>query len=240
MTSFQAIPGARGAMAVLIAAGLLGAGVVRAQTNSQVLAWNNLGMHCMDDDFSVFAILPPYNTVLGQVVVGTNGTALRVPGTGGTQMRYQAVLDADGSINTTSVGKNNFWDYVQPMLGVALAPDAGLPLPGFLPAASMPGAGNALRPMPYETTPGWYVAWGVPITPYDDDLQLNTYPLMHVVASGGGVPSASTDIVLPVSCRTELYGLPRVRFGAGGPAGRRLGLGSRPEGGFPQEHPAPA
>ena len=27
--------------------------------NSQILGWNNLGMHCMDADFSVFAILPP-------------------------------------------------------------------------------------------------------------------------------------------------------------------------------------
>ncbi len=29
----------------------------------QVIGWNDLGMHCMDGtDFSVFSILPPYNT----------------------------------------------------------------------------------------------------------------------------------------------------------------------------------
>jgi len=32
-------------------------------TNWTVVGWNNLGMHCMDADFSVFSILPPYNTV---------------------------------------------------------------------------------------------------------------------------------------------------------------------------------
>ncbi len=28
-------------------------------TSWKVVAWNNLGMHCMDADFGVFAILPP-------------------------------------------------------------------------------------------------------------------------------------------------------------------------------------
>ena len=173
--------------------------VASALTNSQVLAWNNLGMHCMDDDFSVFAILPPYNTIQAQVVAGTNGTSHVVPGTGTLRVNYQAVVDLDGSINTTSVGKNNFWEYVTPMLGAVLAPNAGLPLTGYLPAAVMPGAGNPLKPMPYETASGWFVAWGIPIIPYDDALRLNPYPMMRIVASGGGLASASTDIVLPVS-----------------------------------------
>lgn len=169
----------------------------RAQSSSQVLAWNNLGMHCMDDDFSIFAILPPYNTVLAQVVTGTNGTAYRRDGTG-IYVNYQAVLDARNSINATSVGKNNFWDFSLQMLGAALPPDEGLSLSGASPGAAMPGAGNSRKPMHYESAPDWFVAWGVPITPYDDNLQLNPYPLMHVAATGA-VPAAATDIVLPVS-----------------------------------------
>ena len=32
-----------------------------------LLAWNDLGMHCMDGkDFSVFSILPPYNNLHAQ------------------------------------------------------------------------------------------------------------------------------------------------------------------------------
>lgn len=40
----------------------------QAATNFAVVGWNNLGMHCMDADFSVFAILPPYNTVNAQLI----------------------------------------------------------------------------------------------------------------------------------------------------------------------------
>ena len=187
---------------ILFAAGLWsgawGGTVASGQSNSQVLAWNNLGMHCMDDDYSVFAILPPYNTVLAQVVAGTSGTAQLRDGSGGLELTYQAILDGDGSINTTSIDKGNFWIYAAAMLGVTLAPDEGLSLPGYTPGASMPGPGNVPKPMFYEAAPEWFVAWGVPITPYDDELQLNPYPLMHVVATGG-IRTATTDIVLPVS-----------------------------------------
>jgi len=174
-----------------------------AQTNAQVLAWNNLGMHCMDDDFSIFAILPPYNTILAQVLVGTNGVARRVAGTGGLQVNYNAVTDAAGSINTTSIGKGNFRQYAFKMLGAVLAPDQGLELEGSAPGAWMPGPLNTPRSMHYESSSAWFVAWGIPITPFDDDLQLNSYPLMHVTARGGGVTNATTDIVLPVSTEMD-------------------------------------
>ena len=69
--------------------------------NSQILGWNNLGMHCMDSDYSVFSILPPYNTIESQLIVGgklvTNGS--------GYTVTYQAVVDPSGSINTTAMGQ---------------------------------------------------------------------------------------------------------------------------------------
>nr|HQC73237.1 hypothetical protein [Candidatus Competibacteraceae bacterium] len=39
--------------------------VVAANTATKfsVVAWNDLGMHCMDADYSVFSILPPYNNL---------------------------------------------------------------------------------------------------------------------------------------------------------------------------------
>ena len=187
--------------AAWIGCGIVLGAVSSAPAITQVLSWNNLGMHCMDDDYSVFAILPPYNTILGQVVTGTSGTAQLLDGSGGLQLSYQAILDGEGSINATSIGKGNFWTYAAAMLGLGgpLAPDEGLSLPGFTPGASMPGPGNAPKPMNYEAAPDWFVAWGVPITPYDDELHLNPYPLMHVAATNGGIASASTDIVLPVS-----------------------------------------
>ncbi len=39
-----------------------------ASTTTAVLASNDLGMHCMDREFSVFSILPPFNVVDAQVV----------------------------------------------------------------------------------------------------------------------------------------------------------------------------
>ncbi|MBI3784208.1 MAG: hypothetical protein HY270_12500, partial [Deltaproteobacteria bacterium] len=33
-----------------------------------LVGWNNLGMHCMDGDYSLFSLLPPYNTVVAQLV----------------------------------------------------------------------------------------------------------------------------------------------------------------------------
>ncbi len=39
-----------------------------SETKYIVLGWNNLGMHCYNPDFSNLAILPPYNTLLAQVV----------------------------------------------------------------------------------------------------------------------------------------------------------------------------
>lgn len=192
-----------GRIAASLFVGAMSCWIASAQTTSQVFSWNSLGMHCMDEDFSVFTILPPYNTVHAQIVVGTNGTARRVEGSG-VQVKYSAILDSKGSINTTSIGKGNFWEYVFPMLGTTLAPDQGLLLPGFSPASSMPGSGNTPRPMYYEGSPrNWFVAWGIPITPYDDNLQLNPYPLMHIATSGGGFTSASTDTVLPVSVEMD-------------------------------------
>ena len=50
---------------------------------STILGWNNLGMHCMDSDYSVFTILPPYNTIEAQLIVGgrlvTNAAAYTRP-----------------------------------------------------------------------------------------------------------------------------------------------------------------
>jgi len=57
--------------AVLIAPRSLAASAV-------LVGWNNLGMHCMDSDSSVFSILPPYNTVEAQLIV--NGALVRSGG----------------------------------------------------------------------------------------------------------------------------------------------------------------
>lgn len=168
--------------------------------SNQLLGWNNLGMHCMDSDYSVFSILPPYNTIEAQLIVAgklvTNGN--------GYSVTYQAVADPDGSFNSTARGKGNFYDFVLPLYGAAVHPEFGLtPWP-------MPGTNNTPQSMLFEATnrpaPGvatkvnWYRAEGIPITPYDDAGQKNPYPLMRLIArNSSGTAIASNDIVLPVS-----------------------------------------
>lgn len=188
----------RNLKAALLAA-TLAAPLSLAAATSTILGWNNLGMHCMDSDYSVFTILPPYNTIEAQLIVGgklvTNGA--------GYTVTYEAVADPSLSINTTAIGKGNFYTYT-PWLYGALAPDHGLA--GW----SMPGPANARQTNVFETlnepvhgvfTPvNWWRAEGIPITPYDDALRKNPYPLMRMIAwNSANQPIATNDVVLPVS-----------------------------------------
>jgi PKD repeat protein len=162
--------------------------------SAQVLGWNNLGMHCMDSDYSVFSILPPYNTINAQLVVSgklvTNGS--------GYSVTYQAVADPDGSINQTSAGKGNWLEFTPRLYG-AVAADQGLPFPGP-DSFWMPGPNNTPQGMLFDADLDWFYAYGVPITPYDDAGQKNPYPMMRLIArNSGGAAIATNDIVLPVS-----------------------------------------
>ena len=156
-----------------------------------IVAWNNLGMHCMDADYSVFALLPPYNTIQAQLI-DPQGLLVRDPA--GIAVTYEAVADPDGSMNRTSKGKTNFWDHVQALFGISLSTDAGLA------GNDMPGTSNQPQPMTFDPAQSWFIAEGIPITPYDDAHKRNTYPLMRVVARAStGAVLATTDVVLPVS-----------------------------------------
>jgi len=181
---------------VAITAVLLGlASAVGAQDDGPgimtLVGWNDLGMHCMDADFSVMAILPPYNTIHAQLI-DSEGNLVTAPGA--ITVTYEAVADPTGSINTSSVGKTNFWDHVLDLFGASPAPDEGLA--GF----DMPGPGNPPQPMIWEASHNWFTAEGIPITPHDNSARKNYYPMMRLVArDGGGVELASSDVVLPVS-----------------------------------------
>ena len=156
-----------------------------------VVGWNNLGMHCLDADFGVFATLPPYNTIQAHLI---DPTGKLVTSATGLTVTYEAVADPTGSINTTSAGKTNFWDNVQNLFGAALPVNAGLK------GKNMPGAGNPPQPMTFDPSLNWFIAEGIPLTPFDDAGKKNTYPLMRIRArDASGNLLASTDIVLPVS-----------------------------------------
>lgn len=168
----------------------------RAQSNWTLIGWNNLGMHCMDSDYSVFSILPPYNTIHAHLI---NGQGKLVTNTAGIGVSYYAVADLNGSFNSSSEGKGNFWTYSSGLFGLVLPPNTGLPVPGP-DSFKMPGLSNAPQAMLYDSSMKWFAAYGVPITPYDDAGKPNQYPMMRLVATNSsGQVLAMTDIVLPVS-----------------------------------------
>jgi hypothetical protein len=176
-------------------------GLAASAAAQTLIGWNNLGMHCMDDDYSVFSILPPYNTVNCQLV-DAQGHLVTDPA--GLVVTYEAVADPDGSINTSSIGKTNFWDYSPVLFNAPLPPDYGLPFPAGNPGRNMPGPANPPQAMGYDAAMHWFEAAGIPITTVDDSGQVNPYPLMRLTAkTTGGTVLATTDVVLPVSSEMD-------------------------------------
>jgi len=156
-----------------------------------LVGWNDLGMHCMDADYSIFSILPPYNTIHAQLI-DPSGELVTDPS--GITVTYEAVADPDGSINMSSINKTNFWDWVTQLFGASPAPDQGLA------GSDMPGPINTPQPMHFDSTFVWFTGEGIPITPFDDAGAKNFYPMMRLVArDASGEILATTRVVLPVS-----------------------------------------
>ena len=163
----------------------------------QVFAFNDIGMHCMDEDSSVFAILPPFNTLHAQVIrKGTADDEPDVISESEVEVFYQATADPSGSINSTSIDKTDFWDHVQTLYGLNPEPDVGLL------GAKMPSSANGPQPFAeYDTALQRFKVEGIPITPIDDMGNVNAYPLFRVEARdiNDASPLSALDIVVPVS-----------------------------------------
>jgi len=160
----------------------------------KVFAFNDLGMHCMDENSSVFSLLPPFNTLHAQVVA--TGREPRLLGDDRIQVRYRAAADPSGSVNSTSIGKTDFWDNVQALFGTQPPPDTGLT------GSKMPSAANGPQPFStYDPDKRWFVAQGIPLTPIDDAGRYNPYPIFRVEARdvATGTLHSDLDVVVPVS-----------------------------------------
>ena len=152
----------------------------------KILAWNDLGMHCLDKDYSIFSILPPYNNLVAQVVkTGKEPDLLK-------KDEIIVTFQTLNAKNTTSISKTNFWDYVKYLFGVNLPKDEGLK--GFNPPQT------TAQVMHYDAKYHYFIAEGIPLTPINDDNSTNHYPLVEVKAKDQyGNVLATTTTVLPVS-----------------------------------------
>lgn len=150
-----------------------------------VLAWNDLGMHCANADFSDIVILPPYNNFNAQVIKRGDASQGIKPEivTDGLELKYSIPG------NTYSVGKTNFWDYEDKLFGVNLPANTGLTGSGLSGIMEVPTGQN------------FFHIEGVPITPFTDNDLVNEDPyqmaLIEVMLNGSKV--ATTQNVMPVS-----------------------------------------
>ena len=149
-----------------------------------VIAWNDLGMHCMDPSFEDFAVLPPFNTLWAQVIRRGEEPDIVTDVT----VEYRVLS------NTESASKTNFWTYAQQLFGLSQPLPENIGLKGFGLSGEMHTAGDH------------YVAEGIPLTEYRDDYPNSPYPyqVAEIVAKDrAGNILASTQTVAPVS--TELH-----------------------------------
>jgi len=147
-----------------------------------ILAWNDLGMHCANQDFSALVVLPPYNNVHAQAILKGDAGNLPQVVTNNLHVTYEIPG------NTYSIGKTNFWDYDVQLFGVDLAPNIGLTGNG-LTGAMIPDGNN-------------FIVTGIPITPYtdadlvhEDPFQLGLFNLYD----NSSQLLATTQNVVPVS-----------------------------------------
>ena len=156
-----------------------------------VVAWNDLGMHCLNPTYDTAVILPPYNTVWAQVI--KRGTPPQVV-TSGVTVSYR-ILN-----NTTSqksqAGKfdfTQFWANSLKLFGIIPALDKGLNLePG--------GPSNGLSGTMVAKGDHFQVN-GIPVVPYEDGSTVrNPYQVAEItVKDASGAVVAQTRATVPTS-----------------------------------------
>lgn len=154
-----------------------------------LLAWNDLGMHCMDDNYSIFSILPPANNLRATLI---KKGSVPILNNSSISVTFEATKNLSGSTNVESSSKTDFWKYSQKLYGVNLSENEGLS--GFYTSSIVP------QELISNSENSLLEAKSIPITPINDDGSKDYYQLVDVVAkdSSGNVV-ASTKAVLPVS-----------------------------------------
>ncbi len=152
--------------------------VPAASMNYVIFAWNDLGMHCDQDDYSNFCVLPPFNTLHAQVFRRGGDAGLM---TSGITVGYTFPKKTNSTLHT------NFWTY---------APQYGWNVPANVGITGTPLSGN----MSLDAKGLGFVATGIPITPYDDDGTWDPYgtAVLTVKDSSGNILQTA-NVVAPVS-----------------------------------------
>ena len=100
---------AAGVITIQVIAGVSASQAQQSATGYVVLGWNNLGMHYYNPDFSNPAILPPYNTLIAQVI--KLGDPPQIV-TSGVTVEYSFPDNTYSDDDADRSDKTNFWDFV--------------------------------------------------------------------------------------------------------------------------------
>lgn len=145
--------------------------------NYVIFAWNDLGMHCDQDDYSYFCVLPPFNTLRAQVIRRDGPDMI----TGNITVSYSFPKKTNSTLHT------NFWQY---------AAQYGWNVPNNVGITGTPLAGQ----MKLDAKGLGFIAEGIPITPYDDDGTWDPYgTAMITVKDQAGNVLQTANVVAPVS-----------------------------------------
>jgi hypothetical protein len=160
-----------------------------------LLAWNDLGMHCLSDGDRWFSFLPPANNLEAQLIKRGDPPQLV---TEGIELRYAV---EEGFENPSA--HSDFWEFAESLLGKKLAKNVGI-------------SGKGLRgTFDIDSSRSSFIAPGIPVLPYGDDGSYNPYPAFTVTAveTAGGNVLMTTRVIAPVSaeigCRNCHGGGPR-------------------------------
>jgi hypothetical protein len=157
-----------------------------AATSYVILAWNDLGMHCLNPSYDTAVILPPYNTIRAQVLQRGNKPSVV---TSGITVSYRI-------INNTTSQKGlfaQFWQYASQLFGVTPAVNHGLNLDD--PTVSNGLTGDMLAKS------GYFIASGIPVTPVNDGGGWNPFQLAELTVrnTATGTVLAQTRTTIPTS-----------------------------------------
>jgi cytochrome bd-type quinol oxidase subunit 1 len=146
-----------------------------------LLAWNDLGMHCISDCDPWFILLPPANTLEAQLI--KRGPAPQIM-TEGVELRYQVQEGYENPSNHV-----DFWKYTQSYFEVELNDNIGL-------------AGKGMNgTFDWNEDRNSFIAEMIPVVPYKDDGSFNPYPQFTVEAIDKETKEVliRTKVVAPVS-----------------------------------------
>ncbi len=152
-----------------------------ADDEYMVLAWNDLGMHCITDFDRVFGILPPANTLFAQVIKRGEVPELISEGITVTYTVPDGFAHPEKHVD--------FWEHSRELYGKDLEPGVGL-------------SGNRVDgEFSYVHKHRAFVVDKIPVVPYTDEGAFLPYPLFTVEVKDlkTGDILTSTKVTAPTS-----------------------------------------